>query len=193
MAADRVVTGYFRWEGHATGAGALPAPYIYVYLGDTGLRNRAPFLVDTGCDYTTLSPQDAHRLFGDNYLTMDFSRRPESIEMHGIGDTPAFGLRTRAELTFLADNGDEITLDTPIVIAQPMPPDARTSWQLAHPLTPRPRHPPALRPRPLLQPTHGVADGGRAHLIAVTEDCRRNERTYRVISRVGSKSTRDLG
>ena len=81
-----------------------------------------PFLVDTGCDYTTLSPQDAHRLFGDNYLTMDFSRRPESIEMHGIGDTPAFGLRTRAELTFLADNGDEITLDTPIVIAQPMPP-----------------------------------------------------------------------
>lgn len=130
MPASRVVRGYFRWEGHATGAGALPAPYVYVYLGDTSLRNRAPFLVDSGCDYTTLSPQDAHRLFGDNYLTMDFSTQPESIEMHGIGDTPAFGLRTHADLTFLADNGDAITLDIPIVIAQPTPlmPGRHGNW-----------------------------------------------------------------
>ena len=122
MAEQRVVRGYFRWEGHATGAGALPAPYVYGYLGDNSLHNRTPFLIDTGCDYSTLNPQDAHRLFGDAYLDMDFSPGPASIEMHGIGDTPAHGIRTHADLAFRADGDSDIRLAIPIVIAQPAPP-----------------------------------------------------------------------
>lgn len=130
MPERRVVHGYFRWEGHATGAGALPAPYVYVYLGDGSLRNRAPFLIDTGCDYSTLNPQDAHRLFGDEYLSMDFSPNPASIEMHGIGDAPAYGFRTHADLAFRADNDSDIQLAIPIVIAQPMPstPGRHGNW-----------------------------------------------------------------
>ena len=116
------VHGYFRWDGHATGAGALPAPYIDVFVGERHPSNQVAFLIDTGADYSTLNPKDAHRLFGNNYLAMDFSANPARIEMLGIGDTPAYGFRTHADLTFRFEGDSEITLAIPLVIAQPTPP-----------------------------------------------------------------------
>ncbi len=116
------IHGYFRWEGHATGAGALPAPYFNVFVGERLPNNQVAFLIDTGADYSTLNPKDAHRLFGDAYLDMDFSPGPATIEMHGIGDTPAHGIRTHADLAFRADDDSDLRLAIPIVIAQPAPP-----------------------------------------------------------------------
>ncbi len=108
----------------------MPAPYVYGYMGDKSLRNRTPFLIDTGCDYSTLNPQDAHRLFGDAYLDMDFSPGPASIEMVGIGDTPAHGIRTHADLAFRTDDDGDVQLAIPIVIAQPTPrePGRHGNW-----------------------------------------------------------------
>lgn len=122
--------GYFRWEGHATGAGALPAPYFDVFVGERLPDNQVAFLFDTGADYSTLNPKDAHRLFGDAYLGMDFSAHPSRIEMVGIGDAPAYGFRTHADLAFRTDDDGDVQLAIPIVIAQPTPrePGRRGNW-----------------------------------------------------------------
>ena len=116
-----VIDGFFSGQGHATGPGILPAPYVHAYFRTQQGDERVRFLIDTGADFTTLSPFATHRLLGNDYLNMDFSTLPGTLELQGIGGVH-LGIRTPAELLWRARDGAVFATLMHIVLVQPTPP-----------------------------------------------------------------------
>ncbi len=89
------------------------------------------FLIDTGADFTILSPIDSLRLFGSAYLNFEFSAQ-DGLEVTGLGATPTVVRFIDAALKFIATDGTLIELAFPVAIPEPHPrlPSPRGNWQM---------------------------------------------------------------
>ena len=75
------------------------------------------FLIDTGADFTMLGAGDAEDLLVDEYFAIDFERDPFRVAVGGIGGIMRCVVR-EADLSFRTEEGGEIDIHTPILVAE---------------------------------------------------------------------------
>ncbi len=88
--------------------------------------------IDTGADYTLLTPTDARILLGDAYHRIDFERDAGRFDLYGIsGDASGFVIRS-ATLTFRDDRGAPLSIDLPVLVARPSSPQPTpvSNWEM---------------------------------------------------------------
>ena len=109
---------------------SIPAAYVKLDVEIDGASGSVRFLIDTGADFTTVSPQDCIRIFGWSYVELDFSDPAARIEMIGIGSADAGAVVRDALLTAAVDDGEDIKIFTSLGIVRPYPltPAAHGNW-----------------------------------------------------------------
>ena len=98
----------------------MPRPYIKVAVSDGSANYSVNFLIDTGCDQSTLHPFDAYRLWGHDFLWWDFEGYPLSKTTTGVGGV-AGSVERDVRLSFTAedDRVESLSLACRIEVAQP--------------------------------------------------------------------------
>ena len=88
--------------------------------------------IDTGADYTVLSPAQARAVLGADYKGIDFERDIGRFDLYGIsGSASPFVIRN-ATLTFRDEQGARLAIDLPILIARPSTPQPTpdSNWEV---------------------------------------------------------------
>lgn len=75
------------------------------------------FLIDTGADFTLLSASAAEDLLGDDYRAIDYERDPLAVMVGGISGLLRCVAR-EADLTFRTEDGEDLEVRAPILIAE---------------------------------------------------------------------------
>lgn len=75
------------------------------------------FLIDTGADFTMLGAGDAEDILVDEYFAIDFERDPFRVAVGGVGGLMRCVAR-EADLSFRTEEGGEIEVRTPILVAE---------------------------------------------------------------------------
>ncbi len=90
-----------------------------------------PFLIDTGSSATTLHPQDALELLGDDYFQIDFANDPHRVSARGVGGVVNRVVR-HATLGITSIDREPYFLRMRILIAEPTQsaPRGHGNWQL---------------------------------------------------------------
>ena len=98
----------------------MPRPYIEVIVADGHYRSYVNFLIDTGCDKTTLHPGDAYGLWSSEFLHWDFESEPSSSTSTGVGGVAASVTRS-VRLSFIADDDrvQSVSLSCQVDVAKP--------------------------------------------------------------------------
>lgn len=119
----RRITGLLRPHGPHHHREAPLAPYVNVVVGDADSLKSVDFLIDTGTDFTILGPRDARDLLEDSYATYDFTGDASGVEPITIGQSGTRLIRSLAQLQFIDDAGESITIVIPVGFVQPIPPE----------------------------------------------------------------------
>ena len=88
--------------------------------------------IDTGADYTVLSPAHARSVLGADYEDIDFERDIARFDLYGIsGSASAYVIR-HGVLTFRDERGAPVAIDLPILIARPTTPQPTpdSNWEV---------------------------------------------------------------
>ena len=90
-----------------------------------------PFLIDAGSSATTLHPQDALELLGDDYFQIDFANDPHRVSARGVGGVVNRVVR-HATLGITSIDREPYFLRMRILIAEPTQsaPRGHGNWQL---------------------------------------------------------------
>lgn len=111
------------------GSPALARPFIdaditvhEVGFGLGVAHGRVSFLIDSGADRTSLTPDDASRLFGAHYFELNVADDPGLIGLSGVGRGLAPHIVREAELALYRDAGGVGIFELDILIAAPPPP-----------------------------------------------------------------------
>ncbi len=83
---------------------------------------RSRLLIDTGTDWTTLSPRDALTLLGRGYLEIDFDHTANRIDLAGFGHGDTVAITSPMELWLQDTNGDDFPITLLVAICKPTPP-----------------------------------------------------------------------
>lgn len=94
-----------------------------------GASAMVEFRLDTGADFTTLSPQDAYKVLEERYLEMAFGPEEEVIEMVGAGGSASTIVRQVRIVLFDEDDRPvPITLGVALMRPSPRQPGAQGHW-----------------------------------------------------------------
>ena len=128
----RRITGLLREHDRGDNWKRSLAPYISVRFGPSTSDPSIDFLIDTGADWTTLSPRDALSLLGRSYLDIDFDRSAGRIDLIGIGDGTGSAIVSPMELWFLDTDGDDHRITMMVAICKPSPatPGRHGNWMM---------------------------------------------------------------
>ena len=98
----------------------MPRPHIKVTVSDSIHSKGVNFLIDTGCDQTTLHPFDAYRLWGYELLRWDFEGDQTRKNHAGVSGLAASVVRD-VRLSFSAEDDriESLSLGCRIDVAQP--------------------------------------------------------------------------
>ena len=96
-----------------------------------GRYRTVPFLIDPGAEATVLHPVDADRILTDGWRAIDFAADARRIRGLGTGGNADRVVRN-ATLTLRSVDSESLTIEMPILIAQPMPaePGEHGNWRL---------------------------------------------------------------
>ena len=118
----RHIRGVFRRHGQYQHPAAPLAAYVNVVVGENDPPRSVDFMIDTGADFTTLAPRDTLRLLGRAYGNIDFGDPASSVESIGVGHAGARLIRISTQLQFTDDAGGHLTIEIPVAVAEPVPP-----------------------------------------------------------------------
>lgn len=91
----------------------IPRPYIEVTVSDGFRSDGVNFLIDTGCDQTTLHPKDAYELWGRDLLGWDFEGDQSRKTSAGVSGLAA-SMERDVRLSFTADDDRVESLYSPV-------------------------------------------------------------------------------
>ena len=98
-------------------------------VGIDGASGMVDFRLDTGADFTTLSPKDAYSVLEERYLEMVFDPEEEVIEMIGAGGGASTIIRqVRIALFDEDDQPFPITLGVALMRPSPRQPGGHGHW-----------------------------------------------------------------
>lgn len=102
---------------------------VSVQIGDN--RVQLEFQIDTGADYTVLSPAEARRALRGAYDLIDFEQDEARFDLYGISGSPSEYVIRSATLTFSDEQGAPLAIDLPILIARPSTPQPTpdSNWE----------------------------------------------------------------
>ena len=100
-----------------------------VRIGDNSVQTE--FQIDTGADYTVLSPAAARRILRGAYDLIDFDQDEARFDLYGISGSPSEYVIRNATLTFSDEQGAPLSIDLPILIARPSTPQPTpdSNWE----------------------------------------------------------------
>ena len=106
-----------------------PVVNVSVDIGSDGAR--VEFQIDTAADYTVLQPTEASIVLEKAYDRIDFDSDPARFDLHGISGAGSPSVIRRATLTFYDEDGAEIAIDLPVLIARPSTPQPTpdSNWE----------------------------------------------------------------
>ena len=106
-----------------------PVVDVSVRIGDNSLQ--LELQIDTGADYTVLSPSAARRVLRSAYDLIDFKRDEARFDLYGISGSPSEYVIRTATLTFSDEQGVPLRVDIPILIARPSTPQPTpdSNWE----------------------------------------------------------------
>lgn len=122
----RIIPGSFQNLEHRTGPvfASRFAPAVDVTVQWQDSETDVEFLIDTGCEFTTLFPRASMRLLGDAFSTLDFTRQSGSDLIAGIEGLLSVTLPIDVKLVFYDEIGDSVQLDTTVSVVEPNPSSA---------------------------------------------------------------------
>ncbi len=94
-----------------------------------GASGMVDFRLDTGADFTTLSPKDAYSVLEERYLEMIFDPEEEVVEMIGAGGGASTIIR-QVQIALFDENGQPVSITLGIALMKPSPrqPGAQGHW-----------------------------------------------------------------
>ncbi|MDE2967712.1 MAG: hypothetical protein OXS30_09565 [Chloroflexota bacterium] len=106
-----------------------PLVDVSVRIGDNSVQ--LDLQIDTGADYTVLSPAAARRTLRGAYDLIDFEQDDARFDLYGISGSPSEYVIRDATLTFHDEQMVPLTIDIPILIARPSTPQPTpdSNWE----------------------------------------------------------------
>lgn len=111
--------------------GDVLRPSVEATVAIIGRSVRLRFSIDTGADYTVLQPRAAQAVLGPKYSNIRFESDANRFDLYGISGNPSEYVIRNATLTFRDDQGAQLTIDLPILIARPSTPQPtpNSNWE----------------------------------------------------------------
>lgn len=102
--------------------GNVLRPVVRVSVQIAGRSAAIWMQIDTGADYTALSPAHARAVLGAAYQGIDFDRDIARFDLYGISGSASQYVIRPASLTFSDEEHKPVVVDQPILIARPSTP-----------------------------------------------------------------------